>query len=320
MRESSPPEAMRASGAALRPGSGRGGTRPSPAPLRPGRRVVGGAGGAVGRERDLEPRALHGQQRELALDFLSRSRAACGACARAGWPRPGSGRQGLTLLAQRALALFRRAEVAQLRAALLAERDHVLDGGAVLALEAIDEGQPALDLVEPAGADLKGLAVVAQEQGEIVELGAHGAARLDVGPEARIDARELLDLAIDVAEPRQHGLFVFVEGAVSSPDSSASRPALACSRFSWRKASSSPSAARPSRSRPPGTRASRGGARPRGGRGAAIRARPRPRAGGGTAPPWPPRSPSSPAWRSTRSRCVWGSSSPAARAARGCGR
>src|SRR6185295_12288975 len=185
------------------------------AALRPRGRVVGGRGGTFRRERDLEPRAFHGQEGELGLDLLFE---VAGGTAPLSRELDGRGQiaagEGLALLAQRALALFGRAQVAQLGPALLAERDDVLDGGAVLALQAVDEGEPALDLVEAARADLERLPVIAEEEGQVIELGADGAARLDVRCEARIDAREVLNLAIQVPQPREHGLFVLVERAV----------------------------------------------------------------------------------------------------------
>ena len=109
----------------------------------------------------------------LLLELARRPR---GACARARWPLQVAAARSCLALLREGRARAPRASRARASSARqrCAEGEHLLDGRAVLALQPLDQGQPALDLVEPARADLQRLAVVAQEQGEVLELGLHG--------------------------------------------------------------------------------------------------------------------------------------------------
>lgn len=125
----------------------------------------------------------------------------------------GRGRLAPPLFEER-LLLLGGAHLPQLLAAPLPEGDHLVEGGAVLALEPVEHGQPRLDLVEAARADLEPVAVVAQAQGQVLERGDVRRPPLDEGAELRVDGRELLHPLEDLPEASEGGGLVVVQQAV----------------------------------------------------------------------------------------------------------
>ena len=171
----------------------------------------------LGREEHLEARLLHGQLGELGLHPLARGRAPTRAPPLRQRPRPRRGRPAPR--ASRRSSSSRSCSSGD-RSSSSSARHFAPNAStsstrrAVLPLEPLDERQARLDLVEPAGADLEPLAVVAQEQREVVELGAHGRPSPPGAAGTGIDRAELLDALEDLPEPREHRRLVLEEQRV----------------------------------------------------------------------------------------------------------
>ena len=171
MRDSSPPEAIRASGRSSSPGLGE--SRNS-ARSRP--RSVHSVGsdrglGVRGREEHLEPRLLHGELRELGLHPLAQLERRGPAPPLREGPRPleVGRRQPLAARLERPLLLLRRGQRVQLRRQRSPNASTSSTVAPYFFLSRSTMRQAALDLVEAARAHLELLVVVAQPQRQVLE-------------------------------------------------------------------------------------------------------------------------------------------------------
>ncbi len=82
--------------------------------------------------------------------------------------------------------------------------DHLVDRGPVLPLQALDDRQAGLDLVDAAGADRQPLPIVAKGQGEVVELRSHRSQALDRRGQSRIDRDQLVEALLDLGQRAQN--------------------------------------------------------------------------------------------------------------------
>ncbi len=162
-----------------------------------------------------EAGALHGQLAQLLLEALlelaglrpaqRRDRAGCLEVA---------AHQRRPLPLEALLHLLGVAQPVELAPALAPEVDDLLDPRSVLPLQALDQGQPVLDLVEPLGADLQVAGVVPQVIREVLEHAHDLGTGLQVALEARVDGGQLLDPSEGLAQARQGGALVLVQERV----------------------------------------------------------------------------------------------------------
>ena len=185
-RDSSPPEAVSRSGPAGTPGLGaiRNSTSSPP------RRAVAVALG----DARLEARALHRQPASRSTHRL-RQRAG-GRAAR--FPQPLGqlrelGPRGLDLRLAGLERLLGARQLVAPAAALLGVGEHGRDRAAVLALQAVEQREALLDLVEPAGRRLDALAVAAQLAREVVGLDGQRLRAVGQRVELGVDAADRLE-------------------------------------------------------------------------------------------------------------------------------
>ena len=183
-RDVSPPDATLASGRSGSPGLAetRNATVSSPwrrrrsgpacAPIRIAESVVDHCAGRVRRPPDVdgEASAGHLQVGQLGLDRTSHALARRAACGRQFGALPAQlGQQPGFLCLQFLDALARVGDRFQLGRRPLAVREHLFDRVAVLALQAVDQVQALLDLLQPPRVELDAVAVVAQLAADVVQ-------------------------------------------------------------------------------------------------------------------------------------------------------
>ena len=311
MRDSSPPEAMRASGTQLLAGVGRQQELgPLEAALRPLRRVDRGLRVRRG-ERHLEPRLLHGQLRELGLHALAqlerRGPAPLREGARAlqvGRPQPLAPRlEGPLLLLRRGQERPARGGSARRTRGPPRPSRRTSSSGARRRPggSRSRRGGPGSPRAAPGSRAAAGpgpRAARAPPPARRGSGGTRGRSRRGPRPGGRPGRGGR------APRPRRRR-------AGRTPRRSAPRGGPRWPAAPSRRAGPPPRPPRgpPARSRSPGTPASRAGARPRAGPRAAARGRPRPPAGRGRTRPAAGRRRRPAKW-SSRSRCVEGSSSP----------
>ncbi len=122
--------------------------------------------------------------------------------------------EGLPLGLEGALLLLGGSHLLELGPAPGTVCHHLRGRRSVLLLEPLDRGQARFQLVEAAWGDLDPLAVVPEEERQVLELGEHGAPALQVGQEVGVHRPQFLDLAEDLTEVPQSGAVVFVEESV----------------------------------------------------------------------------------------------------------
>ena len=214
MRESSPPETMRASGRRSSPGFGE--TKNSARRCRCAVQAASGSGArrtgprsaccSIASSREQPPRAPCEAPRR---PRGARSRQRLG------------GRQVARRAPPRARARARRCarrparSSSQLAPQRVAPRDDVGQRRPVLPLQPLEQRQPILDLLQPRRRRLDAVGVAAQEDREILELRLDAVARVQVRLELRIERRQLADAAPDAAERREHRVVALVQRRVA---------------------------------------------------------------------------------------------------------
>ena len=148
-------------------------------------------------ERHLEPRAVHRQLGELGGDlgrepFRRRGPPGAELGGERGAPHLALGDPGPETGAH----LLRVLEPRDLGAATLGVRGDELDRAAVLALQAVERGQPLLDLLEPARIGLDAVEVGAQLGGDVG----------DLEPERRDPRGDRIERGVDALDRRQPAL------------------------------------------------------------------------------------------------------------------
>ncbi len=102
-------------------------------------------------------------------------------------------------------------DLGQLAGYLFAKGDDLGDGLAVLALEAVEEGEAVFDLGQALGRGVDALGVVAQAGADVADGGAGGGKLLGGLGEAGVVAGQLLDVAQGGAQGDFGGCAAFVE-------------------------------------------------------------------------------------------------------------
>ena len=166
------------------------------------------AGAVLARgQRHGEARALHGQRRQPPADRVGeagRRRRPRGRQAGRGLGQLGArGREGRLAVRQRLLGA---GQLVAPGAAGLGVGEHRGERAAVLALEALELGEPLLDLVEAAGRRLDGLAVAAQLAREVVGLDGERARPGAQGVELGVDAADALERRRRAGQRRRRAL------------------------------------------------------------------------------------------------------------------
>ena len=106
-------------------------------------------------------------------------------------------------------------QLVQLAPERVAPRDDLAERRPVLALQAIEKGQPLLDLLQAGRRRFDAVGVPPQEQREILELRLDAVARVQVGLKLRVERRQLRHAAPDMAEARQNRFVAFVQRRIA---------------------------------------------------------------------------------------------------------
>jgi hypothetical protein len=93
--------------------------------------------------------------------------------------------------------------------------DDLLQRGAVLPLQPLEQRQPVLDLLQPRRRGVHAVGIAAQEVGEVLELRLDAVAGVHVRRELRVDGRQLADALPHAAQAREHGAVAVVQRAVA---------------------------------------------------------------------------------------------------------
>ena len=212
IRDSSPPETIRASGRRSSPrlGDTKNSTVSRPVAVHAG----SGRGSAL--NRTSNDRAVHRQFAQQALELTCETRRGS-APGRGQLTRSREKRRpcDLVIAHERRDVFVGPGKLVELRPHASPSRDHVRQGRPVLPLHTLEQREPLLDLLQPRRRGLDTVRITTQEQREVLELRFDGVPPFQIRLKRRVERRQLRDASPDAAELRENRTVALVQRRIA---------------------------------------------------------------------------------------------------------
>src|SRR5262249_40272559 len=112
-------------------------------------------------------------------------------------------------------ALIAARQIGELSTQSIAPRDHLRQRWPIFALQPLEQRQPLLHLLQALRRRIDSVGVLAEKASQIFELRFDAVARLEIGPELRIEGRQFRDSTPDVSQCRENRIVTLVQRGVA---------------------------------------------------------------------------------------------------------